>query len=63
VTILKELYQQQFGDACTVGVGDGPNDLSMLEKVDKPFYIDQAAKRVPVWREIVSVAQAELTCR
>ncbi len=57
VAILKELYRQQFGDVCTVGVGDGPNDLPMLEKVDKPFYIDRAAKRVAVWKEIVSVTQ------
>ncbi|MGD6850675.1 MAG: HAD-IIB family hydrolase [Candidatus Bathyarchaeia archaeon] len=62
VAILIELYRQQFGDVCTVGVGDGPNDLSMLEKLDKPFYIDGVTKRVTVWKEIVSAVQT-LACK
>lgn len=56
--ILKELYRQQFGGICTIGVGDSPNDLPMLQKVDKPFYIYQAAKRAGVWKEIASEIQA-----
>jgi mannosyl-3-phosphoglycerate phosphatase len=39
VAILKSLYCQTFGKIETFGVGDGPNDLSMLKIVDKPFLI------------------------
>lgn len=34
VAILKELYSKKFGSVITIGLGDSPNDKSMLECVD-----------------------------
>jgi mannosyl-3-phosphoglycerate phosphatase len=39
VTILKELYENQFFSIVTVGIGDGPNDLAMLSVVDHPVLL------------------------
>ncbi len=41
VSLLKNLYIQMFGKINTFGVGDGPNDLSMLKVVDRPFFIEK----------------------
>jgi mannosyl-3-phosphoglycerate phosphatase family protein len=39
VSILIELYAKEFKDLCTVAVGDSPNDLPMLRKVDMPVVV------------------------
>jgi mannosyl-3-phosphoglycerate phosphatase len=39
VAVLRELYCRMFGKVETFGIGDGPNDLSMLNVVDNPFFI------------------------
>jgi mannosyl-3-phosphoglycerate phosphatase len=41
VSILSELYKKQFGEILTVAVGDSPNDLPMLKKVDKPVIVQK----------------------
>jgi len=37
VDVLKWLYQRKFGNIVTIALGDSPNDLPMLEKVDYPI--------------------------
>jgi mannosyl-3-phosphoglycerate phosphatase len=49
---LIELYRRQFGQVRTVGLGDAPNDLEFLRKVDVPVVIqsrrvDQMQKEIP----------------
>ncbi|XHH08706.1 MAG: HAD-IIB family hydrolase [Candidatus Bathyarchaeia archaeon] len=52
VTVLKELYLGQFDNVFTVGVGNGENDLTMLDAVDKPFFIRNDGEIRLVWQEI-----------
>ncbi|MBI3780644.1 MAG: HAD-IIB family hydrolase [candidate division NC10 bacterium] len=56
VVLLTLLYRSNSPDLITVGLGDGPNDLSMLERVDFPvviprerFLVDTALMGRP-WR-------------
>ncbi len=51
VDLLTRLYRSNSPELLTVGLGDGPNDLSMLERVDVPvviplerFLVDSAFK-------------------
>jgi mannosyl-3-phosphoglycerate phosphatase len=39
VAILRTLYENQFFSIDTVGIGDSPNDLPMLLKVDRPVLL------------------------
>jgi mannosyl-3-phosphoglycerate phosphatase len=57
-SILKNLYLQQFYKILSIGVGDSPNDLAMLEIVDKPFYVNKKADSKAIWKQIESIAQA-----
>ena len=57
--ILKNLYLQQFKRIFSIGVGDSSNDLTMLKIVDKPFFVNKAADRKAVWKEIESIARAQ----
>lgn len=41
VSILTELYSAQYGDIETIALGDSPNDLPMLEKVDIPVVVQR----------------------
>ncbi len=41
VTILRELYERQFGPVVTVAFGDSPNDLPMLEAADIAVLVRQ----------------------
>lgn len=41
VSILVELYRKQFGAIMTVAIGDSPNDIPMLEKVDCPIIVQK----------------------
>lgn len=39
VARLSDLYRQQYGEVCTVGLGDSPNDLDFLVVVDVPVLV------------------------
>ncbi|MGD6810756.1 MAG: HAD-IIB family hydrolase [Candidatus Bathyarchaeia archaeon] len=58
VTVLKELYLKQFNDLFTVGVGDGENDLTMLDAVDKSFFIRNPTMIKHVWLEIQNIVES-----
>ena len=62
INILKNLYGQMFGNVETFGIGDGPNDLSMLKAVDKPFFINkksQGNSRFNAWMGILRLVMAK----
>jgi len=40
---LSELFRQKFGEIMTVGLGDGANDLPLLQAVDQPFLLPAAS--------------------
>jgi len=57
VTLLKDLYTKKSGKLVTYGLGDSPNDLSMLEVVDMPICIGKTDGRTNcsnVWEEVLS---------
>ncbi len=39
VEILKQLYTRQYGAIVTAALGDSPNDIEMLKKVDYPIVV------------------------
>jgi mannosyl-3-phosphoglycerate phosphatase len=39
VTLLTEKFRQQWGEVTTVGLGDGANDLPLLQAVDRSFLL------------------------
>jgi mannosyl-3-phosphoglycerate phosphatase len=39
VSILIDLYKKEFADLVTIAVGDSPNDIPMLESVDRPIIV------------------------
>jgi mannosyl-3-phosphoglycerate phosphatase family protein len=39
VAILTEMYEKMLGKVMTVGLGDSPNDLPMLQQVDYPIIV------------------------
>lgn len=41
VEIMKKLYLKQFGKIMTIALGDSPNDIEMLEKVDYPVVVQK----------------------
>ena len=41
VTILTELFRKKFGDMRTVALGDSPNDVPMLRRVDYPIVVQK----------------------
>jgi mannosyl-3-phosphoglycerate phosphatase len=55
-SILKDLYSQRFGKIATIGIGDRPNDLSMLKVMDRKFLVKKATGRNAnyiAWRQIL----------
>jgi mannosyl-3-phosphoglycerate phosphatase len=41
VSILIDLYKVELGDVLTVAIGDSPNDIPMLEKVECPVIVQK----------------------
>lgn len=41
VSILIDLYKERFDDILTFAVGDSPNDIPMLERVDHPIIVQK----------------------
>lgn len=57
VAILKGLYVKQFRKLITYGIGDSPNDLSMLKIVDLPIFVRKTSrehKREALWKGILN---------
>jgi len=41
VSILIDLYKDKYGHVSTVAIGDSPNDIPMLERVDSPVIVQK----------------------
>jgi mannosyl-3-phosphoglycerate phosphatase family protein len=41
VNIIKKLYQKQYGKLVSIGLGDSPNDIEMLQNVDYPVVVQK----------------------
>lgn len=41
VSILIEFYKNKFGEIVTIAIGDSPNDIPMLERVDIPIIVQK----------------------
>lgn len=41
VSILIDIYKRKYGDIKTIALGDSPNDISMLERVDFPVLVQK----------------------
>lgn len=41
VSVLIDLYRRKFGEVMTVAIGDSPNDIPMLERVDYPVIVQK----------------------
>lgn len=54
--ILTDIFQKEFLNTVTIGVGDGPNDQPMLSEVDEPFLIKEN-NRLSVWKKILEITQ------
>lgn len=39
--ILIDLYKKNYGEVITIAIGDSPNDIPMLEKVDLPIIVQK----------------------
>ncbi len=59
VTILKTLFARRFDEMRTYGVGDGGNDLSMLDVVDTPLLVRRKLggrnAYLVIWRNLLSM--------
>ena len=55
VAILKDLYSKTFSKVITFGIGNSPNDFSMLEMTDIPILVKRRGKRAcyAVWENIL----------
>jgi mannosyl-3-phosphoglycerate phosphatase len=54
---LKKLYLKDNSKVFTVGVGNSENDLSMLQKTDISFFIEETSEIRDVWKRIKQLAQ------
>jgi mannosyl-3-phosphoglycerate phosphatase len=57
VAILKSLYVKRFRKLITHGIGDSPNDLPMLETVDRPVFVRKISRecnRETVWKSLLN---------
>ncbi|GAB4420685.1 MAG: mannosyl-3-phosphoglycerate phosphatase [Thermodesulfovibrionales bacterium] len=41
VSILIDVYRKSYGDIKTIAIGDSPNDIPMLERVDYPIIVQK----------------------
>lgn len=41
VSILIDLYKRKFGEIVTIAIGDSPNDIPMLKRVDYPVIVQK----------------------
>jgi mannosyl-3-phosphoglycerate phosphatase len=53
VSLLKEMYMQEYGAIETFSVGDQQNDEAMLKETDWPFLVSEKSGRKQIWQKIV----------
>jgi mannosyl-3-phosphoglycerate phosphatase len=57
-SVLKGFYVDAFGSFRSVGVGNGPNDLSMLKVVDYPFFVGATESLDSLWQRLWGKVEA-----
>ncbi|MCW4025411.1 MAG: HAD-IIB family hydrolase [Candidatus Bathyarchaeota archaeon] len=58
VTILRDFFVETCGSLKFVGVGNGPNDLSMLKVVDYPFFVGATESLDSLWQRLWGKVEA-----
>lgn len=59
VSILIELYKKKFGDVITIAIGDSPNDISMLKRVDYPIIVKKIDGNYDLRIDVPNLIKAE----
>ena len=59
VSLLIDLYRNNFGEITTIAVGDSPNDIPMLEKVDYPVIVQKPDGSYDSRIEIPNIIKAD----
>lgn len=59
VSILIELYEKKFGEVVTIAIGDSPNDIPMLGKVDCPVIVQKSDGNYDSRINIPNIIKAE----
>ncbi len=59
VSLLIDLYRNNFGEITTIAVGDSPNDIPMLEKVDYPIIVQKPDGSYDSRIEIPNIIKAD----
>jgi len=61
VDIMKKLYTRQYKKIVTIALGDSPNDIEMLQKVDYPIVVQKGdgSFHPQVLRKVKSIIKAD----
>jgi mannosyl-3-phosphoglycerate phosphatase len=59
VSIMGDLYRKKFGEIMTVAIGDSPNDIPMLKRVDYPIIVQKPDKSYDPRINIPNLIRAE----
>lgn len=59
VSILIDLYKAKYGDIKTAAIGDSPNDIPMLERVDYPVIVQKSDGSYEPQIKVSGVIRAE----
>jgi hydroxypyruvate reductase len=60
VSLLRSLYEKKLGNVTSIGLGDGPNDLQMLQAVDRPVLVRQEDGRHDTRADIPNLLKTQL---
>jgi mannosyl-3-phosphoglycerate phosphatase len=60
-TKLKDVFMREYCDVCSIGVGNGENDLPMLQSVDLPFFVHNTNEIHAVWSNIKSTVERKFS--
>ncbi len=59
VSILIDLYKRKFAEIVTIAIGDSPNDITMLEKVEYPIIVQKPDGRYDPQINIPNLIKAD----
>jgi mannosyl-3-phosphoglycerate phosphatase len=59
VSILIELYKKKSGEIITIAIGDSPNDIPMLKRVDHPVIVQNSEGKYSLSIEIPRLIKAD----
>lgn len=59
VSILTDLYRRKLGEILTIAIGDSPNDIPMLKRVDYPVIVQKPDESYDPRINIPNLTRAE----